>query len=188
MVYQLGPYDQINVNVVGAPELTRQGRIDGSGAFDFPLIGPVQAAGLTPTELGSLIANRLRGRFVRDPQVSVNVQEVVSQVVTIDGAVVIPGRYPVPGPMTLQQAIASARGVSDDARITEVVVFRTIEGRQMAALFSLKDIREGRYADPAIYANDVVIVGTSRARRMFRDLAQIAPIFSVFTPLAYARN
>ena len=186
--YRLGPYDHIVVEVLGVPELRREGRIDGSGSFSYPLIGTIHAAGLTPSDLGQQIADRLRGRFVRNPQVSVNVQEVVSQVVTVDGAVRDPGRYPVPGRMTLQQAIASAHGLTEAAQVTEVVVFRTVEGRQSAALFSLKDIREGRYRDPEIFSNDVIVVGTSRARRLFQDLAQIAPIFSVFTPLAYTLN
>jgi polysaccharide biosynthesis/export protein len=186
--FVLGPYDRIVVEVVGVEELRREGLIDGAGNFNFPLTGSVRAAGLSPDELSDAIAQRLRGRYVRDPQVSVSVREMVSQQVTVDGAVREPGRYPVAGRMTLQTAIASARGLSDDARMTEVVVFRTVDGQQMAALFSLKDIREGRYPDPAIYSNDVVVVGTSRARRLFRELAQVAPIFSVFTPLVYTLN
>lgn len=183
--FRLGPYDQITVEVLGVPEMKREGRIDGAGYFSFPLVGAIHAAGMTPTQMSELIETGLRGRYIREPQVSVNVQEVVSQIVTVDGAVREPGRYAVPGDMTLQQAIASARGVTEDAQISEVVVFRTVNGQQMAALFSLRDIREGRYADPAILSNDVVVVGTSRARRLFRELAQVAPIFSVFTPLAY---
>jgi polysaccharide export outer membrane protein len=186
--YRLGPYDQIVVEVLGVDDLKREGRIDGAGNFSYPLIGAVHAAGLTPGELSTMIADRLRGRFVRDPQVSVNVREVVSQVVTVDGAVRDPGRYVVTGYMTLQQAIASAHGLTEYAQVTEVVVFRTVNGRPSAALFSLKDIREGRYGDPQIYANDTVVVGTSRARRLWQDLAQVAPIFSVFTPLAYTLN
>lgn len=185
--FRLGPYDSIAVNILNAAELNREGQIDGSGNFSLPLIGSVQAAGRTPAELSDLIRDRLRERYMREPQVSVNIREVVSQVVTLDGEVRQPGRYPVIGDMTLQQAIASARGVSDDAALSEVVVFRTVGDRRMAGLFSLKDIREGLYADPDIYSGDVVVVGTSRARRLFRDLAGIAPIFSVFTPLAYAR-
>jgi polysaccharide export outer membrane protein len=183
--YRLGPYDQVIIEVLGIDELKREGRIDGAGNFSYPLIGSVHAAGLTPAELSTTIADRLRGRFVRDPQVSVNVREVVSQVVSVDGAVRDPGRFVVTGYMTLQQSIASAHGLTEDAQITEVVVFRTVGGRPSAALFSLKDIREGRYNDPQIYANDVIVVGTSRARRLWHDMAQVAPIFSVFTPLAY---
>jgi polysaccharide export outer membrane protein len=174
--------------VLGVDDLKREGRIDGAGNFSYPLIGSVHAAGLTPAELSTVIADQLRGRFVRNPQVSVNVREVVSQVVSVDGAVRDPGRYVVTGYMTLQQAIASAHGLTEFAQVTEVVVFRTVGGRPSAALFSLKDIREGRYGDPQIYANDVIVVGTSRARRMWQDLAQVAPIFSVFTPLAYYLN
>ncbi len=186
--FRLGPYDHIVVEVLAAPELRRDGRIDGAGNFNFPLVGSIPAAGLSPDALAARIADGLRGRFVRNPQVSVSVAQVVSQVVTVDGAVRLPGRFPVPGRMTLQDAIASAQGLTEDARVSEVVVFRTVDGRQTAALFSLKDIREGRYPDPAIYSQDVVVVGASRARRLFRDLAQVAPVFGVFTPLIYFFN
>lgn len=186
--FRLGPYDSIVVEVLGVPELRREGRIDGSGHFSLPLIGSVPAAGMSTAQFAQVVADGLRGRYVRDPHVSVNVTQVVSQLVTVDGAVRDPGRYPVTGSMTLQQAIASAHGLTELSNVTEVVVFRTVDGRQMAALFSLKDIREGRYADPAIYSQDVVVVGTSRARRLFMDLAQVAPVFSVFTPLTYMLN
>lgn len=186
--FRLGPYDAITIDVFGAPELRREARIDGAGQFNMPLIGSVRAAGLTPDEFAAELANRLRGRYVRDPQVSVNVREVVSQQVTVDGEVRRPGRFPVVGEMTLQESIASAGGLSEDARLTEVVVFRANGERRLAALFSLKDIREGRAPDPAIYTGDVVVVGTSRARRLFRDLAQVSPIFNIFTPLVYNFN
>lgn len=186
--FRLGPYDHIIIEVLGVPELKREGRIDGAGNFSFPLVGTLQAAGLTPDELASHVADGLRGRFVRNPQVSVSVQEVVSQVVTVDGEVREPGRIAVPGRMTLMQAIASAHGLTEEARLTEVVVFRNVAGHQTAALFSLKDIREGRSADPLIYSQDTIIVGTSRARRLYHDLAQVAPVFGVFTPLIYLLN
>ena len=183
--FRLGPFDTVVVDVMSAPELRRETLIDGAGNINLPLVGTVRAAGLTPDELSSSIADGLRGRFVRDPHVSVSVRQVVSQVLTVDGEVRQPGRYQVVGDMTLQEAIASARGLNEDAQMSEVVVFRTIEGRRMAALFSLEDIREGRSADPEVYSGDVVIVGTSRARRLFRDLAQVSPLLGVFTPLIY---
>ncbi|MGQ0590678.1 MAG: polysaccharide biosynthesis/export family protein [Sphingosinicella sp.] len=186
--FRLGPYDNIVIDVLGAAELRREGRIDGSGNFNLPLIGSVQAAGRTPAELASSIGDLLRGRYIRNPQVSVSVREIASQEFSIDGEVRQPGRYAAAGDITLQVAIASARGITEEAQMSEVVVFRTIEGRQMAALYSLRDIREGRAVDPDIYTGDIIIVGTSRSRRLFRDLAQIAPIFSVFTPLVYGLN
>jgi polysaccharide export outer membrane protein len=96
--------------------------------------------------------------------------------VTIDGQVVEPGLYPVTNQMTLLRAIASAKGLSEFAREEEVVILRTVEGRKMAGLYSIAAIRRGAYDDPPIYANDIVVVGDSPQRRLFRDIISVAPL------------
>jgi polysaccharide export outer membrane protein len=102
----------------------------------------------------------------------VNLTETVSQVITVDGEVTEPGVYPVVGRMTLMRAIARAKGLTEFARANHVVVFRQVGGQQMAALYDLRAIRQGLYDDPEVFANDVVTVGESRARRIFRDVIQ----------------
>ena len=180
--YRIGAFDKVEIDVFGVEELSRREiQADASGRIAFPLVGTVDANGLTPEQLSTVIADRLRGRFVRDPQVTVNLRETVSQVVTIDGQVREPGLYPVVGRMTLMRAIASAKGLSEFARRSEVVVFRTVGDQQMAALYDLGAIRDGRYADPEIYAQDVIVVGDSPARRLFRDMLQAAPLLT--TPI-----
>jgi polysaccharide export outer membrane protein len=181
--YRIGAYDFIGVEVFEVPNLNREGTVDAAGNFSLPLAGQVQAAGLTPSELENVIAGKLRGRYLKNPQVTVNVKEVRSQRVTIDGAVKQPGIYPVMGHMSLQQAIATARGTSDEAKLSEVVIFRTVKNQRMAALFSLKDIREGRYSDPQVYGNDVIVVGESAVRRLFKDVVQTLPALGIFTTL-----
>ncbi|MCM8556645.1 polysaccharide biosynthesis/export family protein [Sphingomicrobium sediminis] len=167
--YRIGPTDEISVSVFNADELNREAVIDASGQFAMPLIGVVQAGGKTPSELSTEIADKLRGRFIKDPQVVVNLTEVRANVVTVDGAVTQPGIYPVIGNMTLLRAIATARGASTVADETNVVVFRTVNGEKMAAMFNLNDIRGGRVADPRVYGNDLVVVGESGTRRFLRD-------------------
>ena len=179
----LGPFDEIEVNVFGADALTRKGMVDSSGQFSMPLVGQVEAAGKTPSQLESHIAGLLRGTYVRDPQVSVNVVEVRSRTLTVDGAVMQPGTYPVIGQTTLQEAIARARGVSEFAQLKEVVVFRTIENQRMAALFDLEAIRAGQTADPFVYGDDIIVVGTNQGRRRFREIVQAIPVLGVFTPV-----
>lgn len=178
MAIRVGPYDRLAIVVMGVPELTQVVRIDGNGRFELPLVGSVDADGKTPALISEEIAQRLRGTYVRDPRVSVNVDEIVSQTVTVDGQVREPGLYPVPGRMSLSRAIASARGVTELARLQDVVVFRTVEGRQMAALYNLQAIRRGLYEDPEIYANDVIVVGDSPARRLFQQFLQVSPLLS----------
>ncbi len=181
--YLIGPFDKLKIDVFGVEELSGEVQADASGRISLPLAGTVEAAGRTPEELAGDIAARLRGRYVKDPQVSVNLKETVSQVITVDGEVKKPGLYPVIGRMTLIRAVATAEGASELARLDDVVIFRTVNGQPMAALYNLKAIRRGQYDDPDVYANDVVLVGTSEARRLFRDAMQVAP--AVFTPLIY---
>ena len=179
--YRVGPFDQLSVNVFGIPELSQTVQVDASGRISLPLVGVIEAVGKTPGELAEAIEAGLRGRYVRDPQVTVNLQETVSQVITVDGQVQQPGLYPVVGRMTLMRAVATARGTTEFARLQDVVVFRTVGNQQMAALYNLQAIRRGMYPDPEVYANDVVVVGNSPARRLFRDIIQTAPLLT--TPI-----
>lgn len=181
--YLIGPFDKLLVDVYGIPDLSREVQADASGRISVPLVGTIEAAGRTPEELANAIEAGLRGRYVRYPQVTVNLKETVSQVFTVDGEVREPGLYPVIGKMTLMRAVATAKGSTEYARLTHVVVFRKVGGRSMAALYDLKAIRNGQYDDPEIFASDVVIVGNSQARRIFRDVLQAAPLIT--TPLIY---
>lgn len=183
--YLIGPFDRLTIDVFGIDELSKKEvQTDASGRLSFPLAGIIEAAGLTPGELENVIEDRLRGRYVRDPQVTVNLKETVSQTITVDGQVKEPGLYPVIGRMTLMRAVATAKGAGEFARLDDVVVFRTVHGQRMAALYNLKAIRRGYYDDPEVFANDVVVVGDSPARRMFKDALQVLPILT--TPLIVA--
>lgn len=174
----IGPLDTIQVDVFNIPELSREMQVDASGGISMPLVGMIDARGKTAGELARDIETSLRGRYVRNPQVTINIRSSVSQVVTVDGQVVEPGLYPVTNQMTLMRAVASARGLSEYARAEEVVILRTVDGRRMAALYSIEAIRRGAYEDPAIYANDVIVVGDSPQRRLFRDVVSLAPLLA----------
>jgi polysaccharide biosynthesis/export protein len=182
--YLIGPFDKLVIDVFGIEELSKKEvQTDAGGRISFPLAGVIEAAGRTPGELEQIIEQQLRGRFVRDPQVTVNLKETVSQVITVDGEVKEPGLYPVIGRMTLLRAVATAKGTAEFAKLDDVVVFRTVKSQKMAALYNLKAIRRGYYDDPEVFANDVVVVGNSSARRIFKDTLQIAPL--LVTPLVY---
>ena len=174
--YLIGPFDKLTIDVYGIEDLSaREIQADASGRILFPLIGTVDAAGKTPGELAQAIAAALRGHYVRDPQVTVNLKETVSQVITVDGEVKEPGLYPVIGQMSLMRAVATAKGTGEFARLDDVVIFRTVNGQRMAALYNIKAIRTGQTPDPEVFANDVVIVGKSRARQIFKDVLTVAP-------------
>lgn len=179
--YQIGPFDKLRVNVFGAEELSGEVVADGSGSVSVPLIGTLDAAGKTPTELADMIAGKLRGTYMKDPRVTVNLMEATSQTFTVDGQVKEPGMYPVRGNLSLMRAVATAKGTTEFAKLEDVVIFRNVGGKQMAALYNLGAIRRGAYADPRVYPNDVVVVGDSPGRRLFRDALQVAPALA--TPL-----
>jgi len=181
--YLIGPFDKLNIDVFGVEDLSRDVQADASGRVSIPLAGTLDVSGKTPGEVATMVADRLRGRYVRDPQVTVNLLQAVSRIVTIDGEVKKPGLYPVVGQMTLMRAVATAEGTTEFARLDDVVVFRTVKGQRYAALFNLKAIRRGTYEDPEIFPNDVISVGDSQARRLFRDVLTAAP--AIVTPLVY---
>lgn len=187
--YLVGPFDKLTIDVFGIAELQqREVQVDAGGRVSYPLAGVVEVAGKTPREIETLIEQRLRAQYVRNPQVTVNLKEAVSQVVTIDGEVKKPGQYPVLGRMTLMRAIAAAEGTSEFTNLNDIVVFRTVDGTDMAALYSLRAIRQGAYPDPEIFGNDVVVVGTSRSRRIFKDFIGIIPLLTTPLVVALQRN
>ena len=177
--YLIGPFDRLTIDVFGIGELSgKEVQTDASGRISFPLAGTIEAAGRTPAEVEDEIEQRLSARYIRDPQVTVNLKETVSQVITVDGQVKQPGLYPVIGKMTLMRAVATASGTAEFAQLNDVVIFRTVNGQKLAALYNLKAIRRGNYADPEVFANDVVIVGESEARRLFKDALSVVPLLT----------
>lgn len=174
----IGPLDTIQVDVFNVPDLNREMQVDASGRIAMPLAGTIDARGRTAAELAAAIRTALQVQHVRDPEVTVNIKSSVSQVVTIDGQVGEPGLYPVTNQMTLMRAIASAKGLSEFARQDDVVILRTVEGHRMAGVYNMSAIRRGAYDDPLVYANDVIIVGDSPQRRLFRDLVSLSPLIA----------
>jgi polysaccharide export outer membrane protein len=181
--YHVVPGDELTVSIFGAPELGSTGLVDGAGNFSMPLAGTFHVAGMTPEQVSASIEDKLRGPYLKNPHVALNVKQSGNQQsVTVDGEVQQPGIYPVLGRMTLQQAIATAHGASDTANIRNVVVFRTVNNQKMAALFDLKSIRAGRAPDPEVYGNDIVVVGQSAIQKFLRSTTMAFPILGRFIP------
>ena len=180
----IGPYDKLSVKVFGLEELSQEEvQADASGRISVPLAGSVQAGGRTTDQVAEEIAEKLRENHVRNPRVAVNLRDAIAQVITVGGEVKEPGVYPVTSQLTLLGAVSRAKGTTEFAKLDDVVVFRTVGGQRMAALYNIAAIRRGVYEDPRMYPNDVVMVGDSPGRRLFRDILQTAP--SLLTPLIY---
>jgi polysaccharide biosynthesis/export protein len=180
--YLIGPQDELDINVFQIADLSKKVRVETSGTILFPLIGQVRASGRTVKELSEEISMKLDEKYVKDPLVTVTVTESASQKVTVDGAVMQPGIYPISGNTTLSQAVALARGTIEDANLRQVAVFRNEGEKRMAAVFDLSAIRAGRLPDPPVFANDVIVVDTREGRRILRSLGTIVPFLYLFRP------
>jgi polysaccharide export outer membrane protein len=112
--YTLGAGDVIKVTVFQNPDLTTETRVSEAGAFTFPLIGTVAAAGKSPSEVEREIARRLReDGFVNRPQVNVTVLQFKAIQVSVLGQVNKPGRYPLEQTNNrLTEVLATAGGVT----------------------------------------------------------------------------
>lgn len=184
--YRVGPMDTLDISVFQVPELSREAQVDAQGMVNMPLIGAVPAAGHTTVELEREIATRLSEKYLQAPQVNISVKEFASQRVTVDGAVMAPGVYPVTGPTTLMRAVAMAKGADPRfANERQVVIFRTVNGQRMAARFDLAAIRAGEADDPEVYGNDIIVVDRSGARSVLRDVVGALPVISIFRPLIF---
>lgn len=102
---------------------------------------------------------------------------------TIDGAVKEGGSYPVGGTVSLIQAIAMAKGTTEDANARRVAVFRTVGGKRQAAAFDLTSIRRGQVPDPTIYPGDIIVVDGSSVKAAQKKILQSIPLLSIFGPL-----
>jgi len=183
--YYVGAFDRLTIDVFGIDELAQRDiQVDANGKISYPLVGVVDVAGKTAGDVEKLLTERLKAAYVRDPQVTVNIKEMVSRVVTVDGEVKKPGIYPVVGRMSLLRVIARAEGTNEFSKLDDVVIFRTVAGQRYAALYNLDAIRHGAYPDPEVYANDVVTVGDSRSRRLFKDFLAVFPALA--TPIVIA--
>jgi polysaccharide biosynthesis/export protein len=179
---RIGPLDKLRVNVFQVADLSGEFQVDAAGNIQFPLIGTVAAQGKTPGELQQEITRLLSASYLNSPNVQVAVLEQSTQTITVDGAVREPGVLPIRGATTLMRAVALARGTTEDANPSRVLVFRTINGERMAAAFDLQSIRRAESEDPPIYGNDIVVVDGSNSRRMWRDILSTLPVLGMFRP------
>lgn len=178
--YYVGPSDKLSIFVSDLPDMTQSVTVDPAGFISLPIVGQVKAGGLTTEQIRTEIASRLERDVLVHPAVSVGIAETMSQRITIDGAVSRPGTFAVAGPTTLMRAMTLASGPSGLADERDVVVYRTVGDKRMAALFDLKMIRRGEMNDPAIYGNDVIVVGTSPVRQTLRDVGMVFPLLGAF--------
>ena len=148
----LGPGDEVEIAVYGAPDLSGRTRVSSEGNISIPLIGYIRVAGLTSSEAEGAIEGQLRqNNILNDPHVSLFVKEYTSSGVSVVGEVVKPGSYSTLGPHRLFDIIQSAGGLTEKAANRAVISHRgneepiTIELPRDPAKLALSnvDIRPG---------------------------------------------
>ena len=176
--YQIGPEDILKVTVYGHEDLTQTVVVQSDGTFVFPLIGRVKAGDLSPKELERKITVLLSQGYIRNPQVTVLVQEYRSKTIFVVGEISRPGTYPLAGARTLVEALARAGPTTTNAG-GEVVIVRPHGEVQGPVLPS--QVGEG----PTAAAAEVIRVNLPDIQA--GDLSKnvlLRPNDTVFVPLA----
>ena len=157
--YVIGADDVLDVSVWKEQELTRTLQVRPDGKISMPLLGDVQAAGLTPGQLAQSVSDKLK-KYLTAPQVTVILTQINSQRVYVIGEVTRPGAYPVLPGMTILQAISSAGGLTQFANGKKIFLMRDENHTQTKYPFSYKDVLDGRKADEnlTIKAGDTIVV------------------------------
>jgi polysaccharide biosynthesis/export protein len=113
--YTVGPQDRLSIAVVDEPNLTRVVTVGSDGSFDYPFIGLVKADGMSLRAIQQDISSRLKEKYLRNPQVSIEVETYRSQVVYVWGQVKNPGAVTLMGNISLTEALAKAGSPTPDA-------------------------------------------------------------------------
>ena len=124
--FLLGPEDELEITVWGNKDLTRVTAVRPDGLISMPIIGDVQAAGLTADALAQRIADRLK-QYIANPAVSVSVKELNSYSVYVLGEVSKPGKFQLKSYITVLQAISMAGGFTEWAKKNKLQVVRATQ-------------------------------------------------------------
>lgn len=106
--YVVGPGDVLAVHVFYEPQLSGSFRVENDGQFSYPFLGRVSAGGRSVASIATLLKDRLSEGYLRNPQVTVDVEQFRSQNIFVMGEVRTPGKYILSGSITLLDALAQA--------------------------------------------------------------------------------
>jgi polysaccharide export outer membrane protein len=153
----LGPGDELEVTVYGAPDLSGHTRVSVEGNISMPLIGYVRVAGLSSSEAEATIEAQLRkNNVVNDPQVSVYAKEYTSSGISVAGEVVKPGFYSALGPHRLFDVLQAAGGTTDRAANKVVISHR--DQKDATTLSISKDPAQMAVSNVELQPGDTVVV------------------------------
>lgn len=149
-VYKLGPGDRILIKVYGEADLSVSLILAETGTFNYPFLGEIKAQGLTVAELEHQITAGLKGPYLRNPEVTVLIEEF--RPFYLNGEVERPGGYPYRPGLTLDQAVTLAGGLTERASRNKIVVQRP--GAKGTEKLAIK-------LDDPVYPGDIITIRRS---------------------------
>jgi len=157
--YLIGPEDVLTVTVWGEPSLSTKALVRSDGKIGMPLLGDVQAGGLTTSQLREYLQDNLT-KYLRTPVVSVIVTESHSKMVHVIGSVAKPGAYSLNRPLTVMQLLGLAGGFADFAKQENVIIMRYEGNTVSRILFNYKTFVSGKNLEQNILLQnrDTIIV------------------------------
>lgn len=157
--YKIGPQDVLRIDVWKEPDISRTIPVRPDGKVSLPLLNDVQAAGLTAMQLAASLHDSL-SKYLTNPQVTVTVTEINSRRVYITGEVAHAGALPLLPNMTVLQALSSAGGFTQFAKLKNIYVLRNEDGKQVKHPFNYKEVVKGNFPEQNILLQpgDVIVV------------------------------
>jgi polysaccharide export outer membrane protein len=157
--YVIGAQDVLDINVWKEPDVSRVVPVRPDGKISLPLLNDVQAAGLTPAQLAAQVTESLK-KYVTSPQVTVIVTTINSQRVYILGEVTRPGAFPLIPGMSVLQALSSAGGFTQFAKVKSIFVRRVENGKESKYPFNYREVISGKKPEQDILlkAGDTIVV------------------------------
>jgi len=153
----IGPGDELEIAVYGAPDLSEHTRVSGTGNISMPMIGDVRVAGLSSSEAVGAIESQLRrNNILNDPQVSVYVKEYTNSGFSVAGEVSKPGFYSALGPHRLFDVLQAAGGPTDKAANKVLISHRGQD--DATTLYISKDSAEIAASNVELRPGDTVVV------------------------------
>lgn len=153
----IGPGDEVDVTVYGAPDLSGHTRVGSDGTISLPLIGRVEIAGLTSDQAQQALSAQLREKnIVKDPQVAVFVKEYTNSEISVAGEVAHPGVFSVLGPHRLLDVLEAAGGLTDKAASDITIAHRRSD--QLTKVHLSNDPAQMARANLELQPGDTVVV------------------------------
>lgn len=143
--YKIGAADVLNIHIWNEQEFSGPAMVHEDGMFTLPLVGDLKAGGMTPVEVEQEVTKAL-GKYVRQPLVTVTVQQVGSKQYYMDGMINRSGEYPLVVPTTILEAVSKAGGIQAFANGKKIYVLR---GSKRIP-FNYKDVLRGRHMEENI--------------------------------------